>query len=282
MRLVTLCILLSLSSCAIRYHRESTGLVLDEQLSEISGIVPSAYHSGLFWVHNDGGNSPILYLIDTLGTIHARLFLDHAKNRDWEDLTQGQENGVSFLYIGDIGDNKKLRESVQIYKVKEPTEKQGDLTAMPEVMNIRYADGARDAEALMHDPQTDELILVTKRELNVHVYAFPFKQGDQQIARKGTLHHTWITGGDINEAGEILLKNYGHVFYWPQNSEQSAVDRLLEQRGKAISYRREPLGEAICWIPSGGFITISEQFRQKTVKIYRYKAHQDTTESFRE
>lgn len=261
---------LNCSSCAIRYHRASSGVIENRALSEISGIVPSSFHQGMYWVHNDGGNLPYLYLIDTLGSIHGSVKISNAINRDWEDLAQGMNNGVSFLYVGDIGNNRKNRESVQIYKIEEPRELEGEMNTKAEVMNIHYTDGSRDAEALLYDPQSHELIIVTKRELRVHAYAFPFEPGNQTVAPYGKIKGMWITGGDINSKGEILLKNYGHVFYWSNRNEQSAVDRLTRSKGQKIAYRREPLGEAICWKPTGGFMTISERFRKKPVKVYQY------------
>lgn len=264
--------ILMLCSCSIQYNRHVTGLINDKELSEISGLTPSTYHPGLYWVHNDGGNPPYLFLIDTAGTIHAKVKVGNGTNRDWEDIAQGVENGTSYLFIGDIGDNKKQRKNVQIYKVKEPSMDHMDhreFSVTPEVMNITYSNGSRDAEALMYDPKTGELILVTKREIHVQVYSFPFVQGNHTVAAKGTVNHHWITAGDINNSGDILLKNYGHVFFW-SNSEQKSTIEQLTQTNSTTRYRREPLGEAICWKPTGGFLTISERLGQKPVTIYQY------------
>merc|ERR1712038_697765 len=45
--------------------------------------------------------------------------------RDWEDIAVNIENGISYIYLGDIGDNKNLgpptRDSLTIYKFKEPS-----------------------------------------------------------------------------------------------------------------------------------------------------------------
>ena len=245
-------------------------MIENQELSEISGIAPSSFHPAMFWVHNDGGNEPYLYLIDTLGVIQSKVRITNAKNRDWEDLTIRQENGVSYLYIGDIGNNRKIRESIQIYRIREPQSIDKEIEAPADIMNLSYANGPKDAETLMYDQQTNELIIVTKRELRTYVYSFPFNDNSLSVAPSGRLNHLWITGGDISPEGDVLLKNYGHVFYWPTRNQLSALERLTQTNSKHIRYHREPLGEAICWNPTGGFITISERFGKKPVIVYQY------------
>ncbi len=245
-------------------------MIENQELSEISGIAPCSFHPGLFWVHNDGGNEPYLYLIDTFGVIQSKVSITNAKNRDWEDLTIGQENGVSYLYIGDIGNNRRLRENVQVYKIREPQSIDKEFEVTAEIMHLSYTNGPRDAETLMYDQQTNELIIVTKRELRTYVYSFPFKDSSVTVAPFGRINHQWITGGDISPEGDILLKNYGHVFYWKARKQLNAAKRLTTTKSKNIRYRREPLGEAICWNPLGGFISISERFGKKPIKIYQY------------
>ena len=40
--------------------------------------------------------------------------------RDWEDIAINKENGKSYIYLGDFGDNSHRRSSVTIYKFEEP------------------------------------------------------------------------------------------------------------------------------------------------------------------
>ena len=49
-----------------------SGLILDPRLDEISGLAASHVHPDTLWVHNDGGNAPMLYAIGKRGGVLAR------------------------------------------------------------------------------------------------------------------------------------------------------------------------------------------------------------------
>ena len=144
-----------------------------KKIEEASGLVTSAINPGMFWTHNDSGADAELFLIDQEGNIHLKVFLSGAESFDWEDIAR---HGAD-LYIADMGDNDAKREHIIIYKIKEPRwdSLQTQLTLDSfEQMSLQYAEGARDAESLLFDHRTQELIIVTKREKNCHVYAVPF------------------------------------------------------------------------------------------------------------
>jgi hypothetical protein len=50
--------------------------ISDPQLQEISGIIPSTYHEGMFWLHNDSGDKAQIYLIDSLGKLRHICYLE--------------------------------------------------------------------------------------------------------------------------------------------------------------------------------------------------------------
>src|SRR5690606_31051496 len=64
-------------------------LLKEKRLSEISGIAASVVNPGLFWVHNDSGGEPEVYLIDKSLNILLTCRLEGIENRDWEDITIG-------------------------------------------------------------------------------------------------------------------------------------------------------------------------------------------------
>ena len=76
-------------------------------LGEVSGMVASRSNPGFFWVHNDSGDEPRIFLIDKELNIKMTCSLEGATNRDWEDIAigPGSVDGKNYLYIGDIGDN---------------------------------------------------------------------------------------------------------------------------------------------------------------------------------
>ena len=88
---------------------------LPEGVPESSGLI--SYNNRLI-THNDSGNSPRLYELDTLSSqIIRTITINNASNVDWEDLTQDD----SYIYIGDFGNNSKKRKKLDIYNVKIDT-----------------------------------------------------------------------------------------------------------------------------------------------------------------
>ncbi|MEQ8905358.1 hypothetical protein [Ekhidna sp.] len=235
----------------------------DNRLIEASGLEESIKNPGYFWTHNDSDSEPILYLIDGKGSIKMEVELAGIENRDWEEIVTVKDGNESFIFIGEIGDNKAVHEYVSLIRIEEPALSEVNRITIPfnrlEIMNFQYAEGARDAEAVLYDYNLEEFVLVTKREENAMVYSFPFIPGRSQtfITSKGTLPARLFTAADMNEEGEILLKHYGAIYYWG-SSNQSAMERILAWNPIQIDYIPEPQGEAICWF-NRDFYTISEK-----------------------
>src|SRR5262245_38750851 len=81
---------------------------VDKKLEEASGLVGSVTNKGMLWTHNDSGNPADLFLIDDEGEIKMTCRLQDGDNRDWEDIALGTgEDGKTYVYIGDIGDNMR-------------------------------------------------------------------------------------------------------------------------------------------------------------------------------
>lgn len=87
---------------------------LPASIHESSGLVAL---NNSFWTHNDSGNHPVLFNIDSTGQILQIKRITNATNFDWEDITKDQKNN---LYIGDFGNNKNNRRTLQIYKIPNP------------------------------------------------------------------------------------------------------------------------------------------------------------------
>ena len=123
-------------------------------------------------MHNDGGDSAKLYLVDTLGAIIRTVVVDQAQNMDWEDVTRDPQGRV---YVGDIGNNNNTRQDLVIYRLPNLDTVQGrHVTAAtirfyyPEQSSFPPADQARkyDAEALIY--YRDSLYIFTKDRTSPH------------------------------------------------------------------------------------------------------------------
>lgn len=271
----------------------TTGEVENADLDEASGLANSRSNPDFLWSHNDSGGEPTLYLMTLQGADSGRYQLAGAQNTDWEDLAigAGPDDNINYLYAADIGDNRAVRSSLNIYRVPEPDvsirfEQNGqgnnvqvDLPAEAtlnnvETINFVYEDGARDAESLFVDPATKDIYIITKREPSVILYRLPFPQSTTErntAERVMVLPYTFVVAADISPSGnEILIKNYSNVYHWAKTGNET-IQELLATTPNRLNYQAEPQGEAIAWSSDeSSFFTISESSGSSPVAIYRY------------
>ncbi len=256
----------------------AAGTLKNREINEASGMDMSIRYPGMLWTHNDSGDKPQLYLIDTAAN-HLRTFtVEDSQNRDWEDIAVGRDKatGISRIFIADIGDNLSVYDHGRIYVIDEPATSTPDSTLKPGGRILfRYPDGKRDAETIMVDPASSDIYLVSKRETNVHLYriAHPYNFRDTVTAEKlMELPFTYIVAGDISDDGSgILMKNYDKIWYWKHSKNRTIAESLLATP-QELPYKREPQGESICWDTSGkAFYTLSEESLLKIPPVlYRY------------
>lgn len=248
-------------------------------LDEISDLAESRSHAGVFWVHNDSGDRPRLYAVNRSGAWLGTYTLAGARAVDWEDMAIGPaEDGGSYLYLADIGDNAGRRRSVRVYRVKEPrvdanqSPVEGTLFSVTSY-DFVYDDGPRDAEAFMVDPLTNDFYVVSKREPSGnHLYRSASHQTGRMnmLVRVGTFTTTGTTGADISPDGlQVLIRRYSNTryggppelagSYWSRPDASTSLVTLLARPGQIVPLVAEPQGEAIAFAADGrGFYTTSE------------------------
>ena len=76
----------------------------------------------MLWAHEDSGAGPDVVALSFSGQTRQTFRLEGVSARDWEDMDvgPGPAPGVSYLYLGDIGDNGKSRPNITIQRVPEP------------------------------------------------------------------------------------------------------------------------------------------------------------------
>ena len=123
---------------------DQTATLSDSTLNEVSGVAASRMNPPLLWVHNDSGGQPAVSSIRPDGTLVSTVTIEGATNTDWEDIAvgPGPQRGVSYLFLGDIGDNLSARDHVTVYRVPEPrtTIAEFPLTGA-DTISLRYPDG---------------------------------------------------------------------------------------------------------------------------------------------
>jgi hypothetical protein len=247
---------------------ERTGSV-PAVLRELSGFAASQVHPGVFWAHNDSGNPTELYALRPDGSIAATFTLRGATLRDPEDIAVGPctaGDDRSCIYLGDTGDNGARRRSVQILKVEEPA-RLADGPLVPVILPFRYADGPIDAEALVVDPATARVFVITKSLLSLGaVYRIDDLGGREGglAVRVRTLRaprefDAPTTGAAAHPSGtRLLLRTYTRV--WELRSPDArAFEDVLDAEPVAVPEAPEPQGEAVSYTRDGrGYLLAGE------------------------
>ena len=259
-------------------NAEALPLLKDKAIDEASGITASWHHNNAFWAHNDSGDAPRIFLISTDGETLATVYLENIEARDWEDIALNVEDSIAYIYIAETGDNREVYEDKYIYRFAEPFLENGETEIyITDIETIRFAypEKARDAESLLIDPLTRDIIVVSKREKFSKIFElkYPYSKDTVNIlVEKGELPFRNTVAGDISADGkEVLLKTYDEVFYWKRKGNES-IAKLLITDCVRIPYLREPQGEAIAWSKAGdSFFTLSEEYQSIPARFYRYK-----------
>lgn len=251
-----------------------------KKIEEASGLVSSIANPGCLWTHNDSGNGPEVFLIDQKAKVKMVCTLKGIENRDWEDITigPGPEPGKNYIYVGDIGDNFARHNFKYIYRFEEP-KATSDISKIVitkfDTITFRLPDEKKDTEALLLDPKTRDLYVISKREQPVYVYQlqFPYSTHDTITAKKlFPLPLTQIVAADFSFDGEeLLMKNYEEIYYWKTPKSKTLQEALQEQPIK-VAYTQEPQGEAIAWsLDNSGFYTLTEKLKDEDCILFYHK-----------
>jgi hypothetical protein len=268
----------------------------DKAVDESSGVVASRRNPGFIWTHNDSGDGPFLYAFDRAGNKSGVWRVTGAKAYDWEDIASGPGTiqGQSYLYIGDIGDNGKKRETITVYRVVEPAIAAGgadtdglipQLTEQAEAIRLRYPDGRHDAEALAVHPTTGDLYIITKtRKMSsgaaVYKLTRPFSTSAINALAKvsdislPSLVPGMITGADISPDGrKLILCDYFNAFEMVlPNDSTDGFDEIWNQPISIIRLGQRPQGEAISYRLDGqAILATSEGSPAKLIEVEALK-----------
>jgi len=258
-------------------------------VDESSGLAASRSNPGIYWTHNDSGDAPLVYAFDATGESRGVFRVAGAQARDWEDMAvgPGPERATSYLYLGDIGDNDKVRTEIVVYRVAEPKLTPADknsskgsprTTAPADAIRLRYPDGKFDAETLLVHPTTGNLYIITKAMLkNAVVYeaAAPFVTGKVITMRRigeikvPSLMGGVLTGGSISPDGRrVALCDYlqGYEVVLPASSKN--FDEIWKQKITGFNLGQREQGESITYRADGkALLATSEGKRPPLIQV---------------
>lgn len=235
----------------------------DERLDEISGMTLSLRHPGVLWVHNDSSGGPYIYAIDatTCETL-ARVRIDGIAARDIEAIASGRDaKGRPVLWVADIGDNLDSWPEVRLHRVREPKTIEST-TVTARTYRVTYADRPHNAEALLVDPASGAMWIVTRQLAHGRLYALPSPLSRtevniaQPIQREGGL----VTDGAVSPDGSrYVLRNYVDATVFaglPPGSDPVPV---------AMPF--QPQGEAVTWTADGRDLLVASERDNRLLRV---------------
>jgi hypothetical protein len=235
------------------YIWEPIGTVDSSIVEEISGVVASRRHPGVYWVHPDSGHPPKLVAIDSNGARLAEVILAGAPNIDWEDIAI---DDVGRLYIGDIGNNTGLLPVRYVYTVEEPDPFDPPQAPVRPVQHwrVRYAEGDRvNCEGLFW--HAGSLYVVSRGPRSTVYRLVPRGEDELVMTPVAASPLAGVTGADVSPDGHSLLlcsSASARLFNLTDSDELiDARDRRL------ITYPGGGAVEACCF--SGDQVTLIQE-----------------------
>lgn len=207
----------------------------DPEIVESSGLVA---RGGLVVTVNDSGDSGRVLVVDPASgeTVGVTRWDDDP--RDVEALAPA---GPGEVWVGDIGDNRAVRDSVEVLRVPVGRE---DRTVAPERFELVYPDGATDAETLMTEPGSGRLVVVSKGILGGVVYRAPARlRADRpnRLEAVGTALPIATDGSFLPDGRHVLIRNYGaaEVLTWPGLEEVGSFELPDQDQGEGLAVDEE-------------------------------------------
>lgn len=233
----------------------------DERFTEISGMTYSQRHPGVIYLHNDSGGGPYVYAVDatTCKTL-ARLRISGIEARDIEAIGSGRDaKGRPILWVADTGDNQSSWSSVRLHRVREPKVLR-DRTVRARTFAFTYPDRPHDAEAILADPDSTRVWVVTKQSAVGSIYQVDPRAGRTVVAKPVRKVGAFVTDGSVSPDGtRFVLRDYVDALVYsglPPGGDPSRVYLPLQLQG-----------EAVTWTPDGTALLVASERDSRLLRV---------------
>lgn len=258
---------------------EKIATVSHESVTEMSGIIQSQQHKGVYWVQNDSGDSARIFPIRLDGSVVKPantkswdgIAIKDARNIDWEDITTDGKN----LYISDMGNNGNKRTNLGIYVVEEPDPEQTSEVSRFKFIPLTYPDQTEfppsnweyDCEGIFW--LRNKLYLVTKHRRDkilpkdsANLYRLDFVDKKNQLTKIDHIETLggWVTGAAVSPDGStvaiLCAAPAQRVWLFPT---RASGDKFFSAGGKSISLTNVKQAEGICFESNNSLLINNEQ-----------------------
>jgi hypothetical protein len=220
------------------------------EIDESSSLVVSSTHPGLVYTANDSGDSATVYVLDDhTGALVGTTSIEGVDPLDIEAMTP---DGAGGLIVADIGDNNAERPDTTVYRIDEPDV--GTHTVSAEAVRVTYANGPRNAEAVVYDAESGRVYIVSKELTNAHVYRSPpnFFERSHAVMHAVARAPAIVTDAALLPGGDIaVVRTYFSAYFYTFPGWHELGQRGLpnERQGESIAVPRSP---GLLWIGSEG------------------------------
>jgi hypothetical protein len=202
----------------------------DDDIFESSGLVD---RGDVVYTVNDSGDDAVVYGVDPASgrTGSRTTYADDAE--DVEALAPGASGTV---WVGDTGDNRRRRDDIAVYRVRPV-----DGERPGERFDLVYPDGPHDAEALLVEPRTQRVFVVSKSAFGGTVYAAPpdLVAGDEpnRMRAYAQVRGLVTDGAFFPDGKHVVLRTYGQamVYTFPAFGLVGTVRLPSQPQGEGIS-----------------------------------------------
>ena len=259
-----------------------SGVLLDPQLSEASGLAASRRHRDVLWLHDDGGNPARLFAVSTRGQRLATLRLEGVPKTDWEDIAAFELDGRAYLLVADVGDNGGLRKTLQLHVVEEPARIENARLKPAWSIAFRWPDGARDCEAVAVDAERGQILLVSKKRQPPELFTLPLQptgtdlltatrvgllagvpQADAEMRRRSPRRArlaSQVTAADVSPDGRTLaVMTYQSLLLYPRGTRQGWAEAIVRPPTTSL-LPWLPQAEALGWATDGRGLYATGEF----------------------
>ena len=219
----------------------------DPRITESSGLAASRAHRHTVWTVNDSGDSARVFAVDTRTGDTVGVHTFDAPVQDVEALAIGPDGR---MFVGDIGDNDESRPLVRVFWFDEPP--LGQTRGRWASWEFAYPDGPHDAEALLVDPRSGRLSIVTKDEPGA-VYAAPdrpSRSGVNRLTRVATAPPV-VTDGVVLADGRVALRGYLRLGLYAADTWELLSERPCRSSRRGRPSPQRPGARASSWAARG-------------------------------